>query len=317
MMKGMCWFALLVAKAIAQDTDPGQIVATGYSFQPAGGSLAPGQIIAFLLSAFRNLPERPNPAPGPPWPTEWLGVSVWLNDVTPLPILYVEGAGAGKRQYVTIQVPYELTIEQGNESSAPFLAFKQRGSEVARMHFRVAAQQARIVTSIDYVSIQIPRVLRYWLFPCIFHANGEYVNDQSRAKPGEELTLWAVGLGYDPALPRPKTGVAATENLPVSIGLELKFGKYPQPSRIKRKADGTLPSVGLIAAHLLTGYSGIYEVRFRLPDKLPPGTPGCSDLDTDSGIGGASVGNNAMVVIGNELNKGEFTFDGAAFCVEE
>jgi uncharacterized protein (TIGR03437 family) len=126
------------------------------------------------------------------------------------------------------------------------------------------------------------------------HADGTSVR-QKPARPGEELVMYALGLGK--TTPTAQTGQASPPAATVPVLLRFDFTPDARP-----KLTFSPPQNNFLRfAGLNPGSVGLYQVNFKVP-KPPPGTPSCPTEDASS---------NLTVTI-----TGEASFDGAAICVE-
>lgn len=115
------------------------------------------------------------------------------------------------------------------------------------------------------------------------------------ARPGEILVAYAVGLG------RPASEIATGEAVPAPTPLaetlwliDFNFTQNSGPRWLTSSASSPL-YVGLVP-----GFVGLYQVNFRIPAIIPPGTPKC----------GNGVRSNLTVSI-----LSPSSFDGGAVCV--
>jgi uncharacterized protein (TIGR03437 family) len=133
------------------------------------------------------------------------------------------------------------------------------------------------------------------LDPVVTHADGTFVTSAKPAKPGEILTLYAVGLG--PATPLVQSGVSTPDPAPVSqvyIAFDFNFNGEVSPHY------PTLRDTPAFSG-LTPGFVGLYQVNFVVPP-LPP-----NYLITC----GTELGSNLTVSIGRVKS-----FDGARICVD-
>jgi hypothetical protein len=192
---------------------------------------------------------------------------------------------------------------------------RENGQLVATMQFASIYGQPRIITSHDTISM-LDETLRYSgsLFPVVRHQDGSQVGEQSPARPGEALSMWAVGLAYcNPLLEGcpVKTGAASPPGItPLpGLGIRFDFGFMLPPQRTVWVEGQPRPTEGLLWVGLVPGQVGVSQINFRVPSELPPGLPQC--------VG--QRGGNLTVSIGyyEAPDFGVYrNVDGASICVE-
>jgi uncharacterized protein (TIGR03437 family) len=139
--------------------------------------------------------------------------------------------------------------------------------------------------------------------PCgktVTHADGSPVTASSPAKVGEQVVLYAFGLGQ--TQPRVKTG-EATPNPPPqfpanTFGLIFNFAPNAAPSVPNPRGTVTPP----VYAGLVVGFAGLYQINFIVPP-----APSTAPYAACSG----SVRSNLTVTL-----LGPFSSDGAGICVQ-
>jgi uncharacterized protein (TIGR03437 family) len=137
--------------------------------------------------------------------------------------------------------------------------------------------------------------------PMVTHADGSAVTAPSPAQGGEELVLYAVGLG--PTTTLVPTGTAPTTAVPTQETFQLDFNFAPNvvaalpipPSMNVLVSKYAVP----LFSGLVPGYVGLYQINFVVPPP-PAGTVTC----------GGAIRSNLTVSVG-----GSFSFDGAGICV--
>jgi hypothetical protein len=138
----------------------------------------------------------------------------------------------------------------------------------------------------------------------ITHSNGTAVSDGAPARPGEVITLYAVGLGATQN--GTKTGQAATAPDPVTVVPYLSFGFWIDSLTAAGPAPLTLTQSGQATpaayAGLVSGYVGLYQINVALPSTLPSGFHVCQGFaDTNlriflgTGPGPSQVGESPFV----------------------
>lgn len=214
---------------------------------------------------------------------------------------------------MTIQAPFELVTPPFRPVGTPSIALYERGELLDELVIATARLQPRIISRSHLVQLFPP------LFPPVnegevYHAEGRLeglpASGQYPAQPGEALSFHAVGLGRGVGgSPRVVAGQPSPPGVRVDVGLAFEFGKNPVPRR-PEWFRGDPPPEGLISAALVPGRVGIYEVRFRVPSRIPPGTPSCADPVP-------LLYTNAAVSVGSLTDfRYQDTYDGTRFCVE-
>jgi uncharacterized protein (TIGR03437 family) len=133
------------------------------------------------------------------------------------------------------------------------------------------------------------------LDPVVTHVDGTFVTIAKPAKPGETLTLYAVGLG--PVTPLVESGMSTPSPAPVSL-VYIAFD-----FNLKGEVSPHFPTLGATPAFsgLTPGFVGLYQVNFVTP-QLPPNYL----ITCDTGLG-----SNLTISVGRVKS-----FDGAKICVD-
>ncbi|MBI2818318.1 MAG: metallophosphoesterase [Acidobacteria bacterium] len=180
---------------------------------------APGTLISIYG---RNLAPETQHSAEVPLPREVLGVSV-TADGEPLPLLYVSP------MHLNAQLPFEL----------------RQGAAV-----QVRTPNGTYDTSIPILSRSAPGIF------VVVHQNGAPVSDESPARPGEFLTVYATGLG--------------AVSGPIVCG-----SQTPDNPLLTTKADVKVELAGTLLdpafAGLAPGRIGLYQVDFQVPGQLGGG----------------------------------------------
>src|SRR6185437_7629277 len=224
---------------------PPAVVVNSASLAP--GPLAPGTLINIQLNGSANVPEARQDGTGTRLSKKLGGVEVLL-DGAPLPLVSVNSTR------IEAQVPYDLS-----------------STSAASLYIRIEQDSAAVVS--NAVSIRIaPATPGLYAFGgteprtgLLLHAvtgkreqPGSPVTADSPAKPGEELTLWATGLGLvnDSSAP-----------MKAAAGVPFTGPAAPVLSRLSALVDGQ--PVEVRSAVLTEGAVGVYEVHILLPADLP------------------------------------------------
>jgi len=282
--------AIVVSASTATAQIASLVASAGYS-QSFGTPVAPGQVISLFV---KGLNVSNAVASTDPWPTTLAGVSVVVapdpqNSAYPtaLPILRVSsdaGACAGgdiaycnsanKTTNIVVQFPYEpICVPNGlpNTCSSPMgvsLAVQVNGvAGQGSVFYTNAGPQPHVLNSCDSISTSHGESCNL----AIAHADGSLVGGImlpgiSPAHPGEEIVIYAVGLG---ATANAKTGRIVTKPDPllqdvyftpaIFTGTTLQFG-----APIKADWAGLVP-----------GFVGLYQMNVRLPPTVPGNIGAC------------------------------------------
>lgn len=297
------------------------VFGAGYSF-PVPINAAPGQIFnLFVQGVGANLTQRVA-ASSLPLPTVLAGISVHLEQspqsiavpllaVRPLSTCVNDGlasATCGRYTVITVEMPFELVPNQPcgpcdpPPVPNPQLVVSENGVPGGAIDVNPVADQVHIANLCD---LDTSASLACAATPLITHADGTLISAASPARPGEEIVIYALGLGATkPAVP---TGQATPSPAPVAqtVG-EVWFDFQPNagPSRgvppmlTACYTTATCPLTPAFAG-LTPGAVGLYQVNFVIPSEPQPAFA-CGD-----GI----ISNLTLTIVGAT------SFDGAGICV--
>jgi uncharacterized protein (TIGR03437 family) len=281
----------------------------------------PGQLLSLSVHGVGQGIRDSIVAKGFPLPTKLAGISVTVNRF-PAPLLGIIAHRTCRLpfcgQFVTIilQVPFEYRGGIGPGSEA--LIVYEDDDPVVYSSASIRSSWVHVFTPMNTLGLVNTLI---WLFPesqdVAKKRDGTWASRFNTAKPGEELTLYAVGLGLsrDSSVPLPASGMPSPAGYQVDVGILFDFGENPKARPVMYDPwiggpNKPPPMEGLIWAGLAGGKVGIYEVRFRVPETIPEGTPSCRE---------SHVSHNLMVSIGSIARSPRFvqpTYDGAGICVE-
>jgi hypothetical protein len=304
------------------------IFGAGYT-APAPINAAPGQILnLFVQGVGANLSSRVT-AGGLPLPTVLAGISVQLTQTyspqsVPVPLLAVRpvstcpggslgSAPCGRFAEITVQIPYELvpvcqwgiqicpvTASPALSNSAQLIV-SENGVAGGAIQINPVADQVHIANLCD---IDMSGSAACASTPLITHADGSLISASNPAKLGEQVVIYALGLGA--TKPAAGTGQAGPSPAPVANVQEVNFQYEPNagPSRglpLQLTSCSTTPACPLtpVFAGLTPGFVGLYQVNFVIP------TIANRVLACGPGI----TSNLTLTVIGLT------SFDGAGICV--
>ena len=162
-----------------------------------------------------------------------------------------------------------------------------------------------------YPSVKVTSASGY-CGPLVTHADGRLVAVNNPAQPGEEIVIWAFGLGQ--TNPTPKTGQASpTPAATLSSVLYFQFDFRPNatPSRPYINPLILTPIPAPVFAGLTPGQVGLYQINVRIPSSIPVvGSCGTTCSHVACTVYN-TVQSNLTIDIG-----ANFSWDGAAICVQ-
>ena len=312
---------LLSGRAMAQSTATATatIVGAGYSAPSPSIKAAPGQVLSLIVSGFEYRLQSPVIATSLPLPATLAGFSVTVNQggpqnsfVAPLfgveqsPCVSPTGGSCPAITILSVQIPFEVIpdcLRCARPSIFGYVVVSDRGVDSTSMHLSVPGDNIHLVDPCDTTaSLDRPRVL-----PCgklVLHTDGRPVEASRPARVGEELVMYALGLGQtQPLVP---TGMATPSPPPpfpnAVFALHFDYTPNAPPSRNYR-VNAPLP----VYVGLVPGFVGLYQINFV----VPPITAGFSSC-------GSSIVPVPIPVVTSSLTvtlDGPFSFDGVGICV--
>src|SRR5229473_1010303 len=210
-------FLLFTQYAPAQTSNV--VFGAGY-FPPMPVLGAPGSVVKLFVQGIGSKLAGPVAATRFPLPTVLAGISVTLNQAIgpqpiPLPMLAVrpistclnQMPSCGSYVEVTVQIPFELYTDGGTRPPAlAYLTVSENGVSGGAIELSAQTSRAHVLV--------------------ISRADGSLINFDHPVKSGEELVMYALGLGLTtPAVP---TGQATPESAPkTSTSFQLNFDYRP------------------------------------------------------------------------------------------
>jgi len=311
--------ALLLPAAFAQTANT--VFGSTYSL-PAGLDAAPGQILNLLVAGIAaNLTARVA-ATSLPLPNMLAGISVQMTQSfspqsVPAPILAVRPVSTclgvplgsvpcGHYAVVTVQIPYEVVPTcpfcEAAVSNVAHLVVSENGVPGGMVTLTPDFDQVHVANACDLDTAAT--------FPCgskpmVTHPDGSLVTAQSPAHVGEEIVIYALGLGR--TTPMAQTGQASPSPAAVTQnirGLIYNYGINLPPTQgvpapFATCAIGTGCPEPPAFSGLAPGAVGLYQVNFVIP-------PGSNIFPCGAGV----VSNLTLSIVGSS------SYDGAGICVE-
>ncbi len=212
------------------------------------GSVAPGTLITINLAGLTKTPQSIEDRAGHPAATKLAGVEAYLNGI-PLPLLSVSAAG------LEAQLPYDL----GTALSASLYIRSDRGGEPASISTAVAVKVVAAAPGIYAFGGDEPRT------GLLLHSNASDRNTlpspvtaENPARPGDQLIVWAAGLG-----------LVADDNNEMRASAGMPFTGADAPVLLPVAVSIAGRPVEVISADLPSGAMGVYEIHLILPTDLP------------------------------------------------
>jgi uncharacterized protein (TIGR03437 family) len=322
-------FGCLVCFAAGLAQTANTVVAGGYTL-PVPISAAPGQILnLFVQGVGSTLTERVA-ATSLPLPTTLANISVQLTQsATPqsvaVPLLAVRpvstctggislgSVACGAYTVVTVQIPYELVANCQSatqlcpSSATPFvnvaqLVISENGAPGGAIGLNPVADQIHIANGCD---IDTSAPLACGTTPLITHGDGTIVSASNPASIGEEVVIYALGLGVTrPAVPTGQASPSTAPDAPNVVEVNFEYGANAGPSRglpLSLTVCSTTPTCVFTPsfAGLTPGTIGLYQVNFIIPASTQGALP----------CGPGVTSNLTLTVVGLT------SLDGAGICV--
>lgn len=314
---------LLCGGLFAQNTTTATatIVSAGYTAPPNFTRAAPGQVISLVVYGLDPRLDHPATATGTPLPASLAGFSVSLQQggtTLPVPLLGISqqacaypNAGAGLCESVTvisIQVPFEIQPDCRLCSSPPipaFFAVADAGIPKTVTATALPPDNIHVTDGCD-TTAQLSQGGPATCGKIVAHADGTRVDVNHPANVGEEVVMYAFGLGQ--TNPLVKSGTATPSPPPqfpaTQFGLNFDYTPNAAPS-LPALLDNpffqyTPPSPVYVA--LVPGFVGLYQANFIVPP-----APAVRPYVACSG----SIASNLTVTLFTTNS-----FDGAGICVQ-
>jgi uncharacterized protein (TIGR03437 family) len=301
------------------------VFSAGYAY-PVPIKAAPGQILNLFVQGVGSSLSQRIAASGFPLPTTLAGISVEMTQIigtSPVAVALLAvfpvntcvngaslgGAACGRYAVVTVQVPFELTPQcllcAAPVSNVAQFVVSENGIAGGAIEVTPTADQVHVANLCD---IDTTASVACAPVPLITHADGSLVTATSPAKLGEEVVIYALGLGpTNPAVP---TGQVTPSAAPTQERFEVNYAFEPNAAPSKGLIGTSVPTVCSTTAICLNdpafsgltpGFASLYQVNFVIPAVSPQGMLPCGP----SGI----TSNLTLTIVGST------SFDGAGICV--
>jgi hypothetical protein len=246
------------------------------------------------IFAVQQLPiyvdTRPNP-PEPPATPE-----AWVTAVT-LQIPFTVGPQPIGHSPVTYR--YNIVASEGKGDSTSV----QIDVELDSIHFVTACDRIGIGNGYNLASLQAGA----FCAPIATHLDGTFIGEESPAKPGEVIVLYAYGLGLTspdaPPAGSPAPVPAPQVKNPLRIQFDFRPSAGPSIPEVDPKDTSLSP---ILFAGLAPGQVGLYQINVKLPDPFPVVARCGGSISNFTG----NVPSNLTINI-----SGAKSFDGAQICV--
>ena len=282
--------------------------------------VAPGQVITIFVSGVGSELIGKVSATGVPWPISLQGITATVGGL-PAPIASVYPFNTCVLNGlpppcqieigVTLQIPFEIPPNLPNSASPPGfvpLIVSDDTGRSAALFLDPEIDAIHVLRAGDTIfaaNLASPRPS----YGIVTHANGDAVSAENPAKAGEQLVMYAVGLGA--TTPSVQTGKGSPSPAASAGGFVLNFdyrvNAQPSPgSALLQPAPAKPVFVGLTP-----GFVGLYQINFVVPP-VPTGLPACVDPRT------VGPGLSAFRFPFSNLTVtlvGFWTFDGVPICV--
>jgi len=290
-------------------------------------SVAPGQVITIQVTGVGNVTQKVT-AGSLSLPKKLAGISALLmqGDIgSPAPILAVfplKACPDGIPQLqcssvtgVTLQIPFELSPNIPGSLRPVFLTYLQVSDDAghsAAISLDPELDAIHVLHSLDTVVVQDMAQKAGSSAAVVTHADGSPVDALHPAKVGEQLVMYAVGVGATkPAVatgvPSPMPAAAATVSFMLNFDFQPNVPPTPGVMLINK---WFVAPPGPIFVGLTPNFVGLYQINFVVQSP-PAGLPPCIINLGDGANLYANVLSNLTVTL-----IGRTSFDGAPICVD-
>jgi uncharacterized protein (TIGR03437 family) len=327
-LRSFLFGALLLFSPGAFAQTANTVFGAGYT-SPVPINAAPGQVLNLMVAGIgAGLTQRVT-APGTPLPTVLAGISVQLTQtsspqsvavpimaISPMPTCpagaSIGSAPCGRYTVVTVEMPFELVPAcqpqlQVCPSATPLaviaqLVVSENGVAGGAITVNPVADQIHIANLCDLDASSGAGCANT---PLIAHADGTLVSAANPATAGEEIVIYALGLGTTkPAVP---TGQATPVPAPLTTAGDLLSYNFQLNAPPSKGLPAPLAACAVnsclqppVFAGLSPGSVGLYQLNFVVPT-----------ADYSFRCGGPIQSNFTVSIIGST------SFDGAGICVSQ
>ncbi len=317
---------LLVCAGLVFAQGSAVVVGGGYSaFSPL--SVAPGQVITIQVTGVGNVTQKVT-ASGLPLPKKLAGISALLmqgDTGIPAPILAVFPLKAcpdgipqlqcGSVTGITVQIPFELSPVIPGSLRPVFLTYLQVSDDAghsASISLDAELDAIHVLHSLDTVVVQDMARKAGSSGAVVTHADGTPADALHPARVGEQLVMYAVGVGATkPAVatgaPSPMPPATATGGF--MLNFDFQPNAPPTPGMMLINKWFVAPP-GPVFVGLTPNFVGLYQINFVVQSP-PAGLLPCVINLGDGANPYANVLSNLTVTL-----IGRTSFDGAQICVD-
>lgn len=302
------------------------IVGAGYSAPLQSIKAAPGQLLSLMIYGLDYRLQNPAVVTSLPLPTVLAGCSVSLQqggtqNTLPVSLLGVQQTPCSLTAtpglcpaltIITVQIPFEVLPDCQLCGRPPLLAYlivSENGVSKASIALSLPGDNIHIVDACDTTALLlVPPNQGVSCGKLVLHSIGSRVEPANPARVGEQLVMYALGLGQtQPLVP---TGEATPSPSPqfasAIFGLHFDSSSNAPPSLPTR---GNAPRPVYTA--LVPGFVGLYQINFTVPPaptEAPYHSCGVSIVPIDDLL---PVFSSLTVTV-----FGPWSFDGAGVCVQ-
>jgi len=314
---------LLLAQCHAFGQSGPTIVGPAYPL--SDGFFAPGQVVTLQVAGLKTVLAAPVYASLVPLPLTLSGISVSVNQYPRMgdfssgapvsslsaPLLSIVQSNRCYFQTpatadcmltsITLQLPFELLAGPPLNSVSPYLAelvIVENGSSSKGFLIIMSLASVHVTTGCGQIT-----------GACVTHADGSLVSQLSPAIAGEEVVIYALGLGY--TKPNVATGAATPTPAPTAAApmyALFNFSPNAGPTPIPALMDSTPLTVNPVPdfVGLTPGQVGLYQINLRIPAPIPT-VPACGGTGPYS-----QVASNLTITLASIYGS----YDAAPICVK-
>ena len=281
------------------------LVSAGYAPRVTAVTVAPGQVITisvFGITTTGGISATVQSGALLPIPVPLLSVSQ-----SPCPTASIP---CGVVTDISLQIPFEVPppVPPGSERPTLLsnLVFAKNGVAEGFVPLNIVSDRIHIANSCDTTFTNAAAVCQ----PVVTHADGSYVTQAQPAHPGEEVVIYAVGLGL--TNPVSKSGEkspspAAVTQQAFIVGFDLQANAPPHGRAGSAEwfdVTGFFASpTNVLFSGLTPGFVGLYQINLQIPIyQTFAAVPPCTADGT--------IASNLTVNL-----LGPASFDGVGLCV--